>query len=191
MEPFEYVIVLISLILGLGLAQLLNGLADMLAQYKKTNFSLAHTIFIIVIFMVFIQDWWYSYQYSKQIEVWTLPIVLALLSFPMVLFLLARFLFPTGSRSLETDMRLYFFENWRWLYGLFASTIAISIIQNIQISGYTLTEQIPFFAYLTWYIVFIALNIKNMKYHNVFMVIQLIVWFAFLYFEPNTLSSTN
>ncbi|MEO9967528.1 MAG: hypothetical protein ABJF11_17155 [Reichenbachiella sp.] len=180
MEPFEYVIVLISLILGLGLAQLLNGVADMLAQYRKTNFSTAHTIFIVVIFLVFIQDWWYSYQYSKEIEQWTLPIVLALLSFPIVLFLLARFLFPTGSRSTETDMVAYFAENWRWLYALFMSTIVISIIQNIYISGFSVIEQIPLFAYLTWYIVFIALDIKKMKYHNGFMVAQLILWLFFI-----------
>lgn len=180
MAPFEYVIVLISLILGLGITQLLNGVADMVAQFSKTKFSTAHTIFIVVIFLVFIQDWWYTYQYSKQIDVWSLPIVLSLLSFPIVLFLLARFLFPTGSRSQETDMKAYFEENWRWLYGLFMVTIGISIIQNIYISGYTLVGQIPLFVYISWYIVFIVLNIKNMKYHNIFMILQLLLWIYFV-----------
>jgi len=179
MDPFEYVIVLISLILGLGLAQLLNGLADMLAQYKKTKFSTAHSIFIVIIFLVFFQDWWYTYQYSKEIIEWTEFIVLGLLSFPIALFLLARFMFPTGSRSQETDMQVYFFENWRWLYALFSSTIVISIIQNITISGYALVEQIPLMLYFTWYVVFISLNIKNMKYHNAFMIAQLALWIYF------------
>ena len=179
MAPFEYVVVFISLILGFGVAQLLNGVADMLAQFKKTKFSVAHSIFIVVLFFVFFQDWWYTFQYSHEIEKWTQYTVLALVSFPIALFLLARFMFPTGSRSQETDMHAYFYENWRWLYGLFSSTIAISIVQNIFISGYTLTEQIPLMIYFTWYIVIISLNIKSTKFHNIFQVAQLLLWLSF------------
>lgn len=179
MEPFEYVVVIISLILGLGLAQLLNGVADMLAQYKKTKFSVAHSIFIVVLFFVFFQDWWYTFQYSHEIEKWTQYTVLALVSFPIALFMLARFMFPTGSRSQETDMQAYFVENWRWLYAIFASTILISIVQNIAISGYTFVEQIPLMLYFTWYVMFISLNIQNQKYHNIFQVAQLLLWIYF------------
>ncbi|UXX80054.1 hypothetical protein N7E81_02905 [Reichenbachiella carrageenanivorans] len=179
MEPFEYVIVLISIILGLGIAQLLNGIADMLAQFKKTKFSVAHSIFVVVLFFVFFQDWWYTFQYSREIEQWSQFIVLALVSFPIALFMLARFMFPTGSRSQETDMYAYFSENWRWLYAIFASTILISIVQNITISGYTFTEQIPLMLYFTWYVVFISLNIQNQKYHNAFQIAQLLLWIYF------------
>ncbi|MEO9805817.1 MAG: hypothetical protein ABJF04_21345 [Reichenbachiella sp.] len=187
MDPFEYVIVLISLILGIGIAQLLNGLADMLAQYKKVKFSTAHTIYILIIFLVFIQDWWYSYQYSKQINAWTLPIVMALLSFPIFLYLLARFLFPTGSRSQETDMVTYFSENWRWLYSFFVSTIVISILQNVYISGLTWKENMPHFCYMGVYLIFIVGNFKNMRYHNVFMILQLIQWIVLFAVDKNML----
>ena len=117
MEPFEYVIVLSSLILGLCIAQILNGAADLLADVRKTKFSLTHSIFIAVVFMVTIQDWFYTYQYSKQVESWTLAVVMAILVFPLVLFILARFIYPTGARSQERDMTVYFSDNWRWLYG--------------------------------------------------------------------------
>ena len=180
MEPFEYVIVLISLILGLGVAQLLNGLADMLAQFKKTKFSIAHCLFIIVISCVFFQDWWYTFQYSKEIQFWTEVKVLLLLGVPIILFLLARFMFPTGSRGQETDMVAYFYENWRWLYGLFTLTIIISIIQNLYISHYEIIEQIPLMFYLFCYVLFIVLNVKDMRYHVVFMIFQTLLWMYFL-----------
>ena len=188
MQPFEYVVVLISLILGLGIAQLLNGLADMLAHYKKTKFSVAHTLYVIVVFLVFCQDWFYTYQYSKQIEHWTLSIILSLLIFPIALFLLARFLFPTGSRSRETDMVAYFEENWRWFYALFSLTIVISIIQNILISGYTLVEQTLLFCYLTAYLIFLIGDIKRKIYHNIFMILQLLLWIVFVFFDTTSLS---
>ena len=181
MEPFEYVVALISIILGLGLAQLLSGIADLVANYKNTKFSLAHTLYIAVIFLVFIQDWFYTYQYSKEIDNWTIPTCLALFIFPIFLFLVSRFIFPTGSRAHETDMVGYFDDNWRWMYSLFVITIIISIVQNITISGYTLAGQIPLFIYMSAYFIFIFGNIKNKFYHNIFIVAQLLLWLAFVF----------
>ncbi|UXP34032.1 hypothetical protein N6H18_08760 [Reichenbachiella agarivorans] len=187
MEPFEYVVIMTSLILGLAMAQILNGVADMVAHYSKTKFSFAHTILIVIIFFVAIQDWWYSYQYSKQIEVWTIPIVLAILSFPILLFIEARILFPTGSRSQETDMDRYFYENWKWIYSLFAMTIGISILQNVFFSGFTLLDQVPLMIYAGVYLLFIFGDFKNKLFHDVFMVAQLFVWLSFFLLDKTTL----
>lgn len=187
MEPFEYVVVLASLILGLAVAQILNGIADMVANYSRIKFSFAHSVLIAVIFMVTIQDWWYSYQYSKQIEVWTLPTVMAIMSFPIVLFLEVRLLFPTGTRSQELDMDVYFYQNYRWIYTLFLITILISITQNMYFSGYTLFEEIPLFIYAGVYVLFIFADFKNKLYHDIFVVAQLFVWLSFFILDPTTL----
>ncbi|WP_143520077.1 hypothetical protein [Reichenbachiella sp. 5M10] len=187
MEPFEYVVVMITLILGLGMTQLLNGVADMVAHYDKIKFSYAHSLLISVVFLVTLQDWWYSYQYSKQIEEWTLPIVLSLLSFPILLFVETRLLFPTGSRSQETDMEVYFQENWKWIYSIFVMTILISIAQNIYFSGYTIQEQIPLMIYAGVYLMFIFGDFRNKLLHEVFMVAQLFLWIGFAVLDSTTL----
>lgn len=188
MEPFEYVIVLSSLILGLCIAQILNGAADLLADVRKTKFSLTHSFFIAVVFMVTIQDWFYTYQYSKQVVDWTLAVVMAILVFPLVLFILARFIYPTGARSQERDMAVYFSENWRWLYGLFASTIVISMLQNYFISGIAWVDQVHLYIYFAVYMIYIVGNFKNLIYHRVFMIAQFLLWMSFLVFDTSTLN---
>ncbi|RJE73111.1 MULTISPECIES: hypothetical protein [Reichenbachiella] len=187
MESFEYVVVLTSLILGLAMAQILNGVSDMVAHYSKIKFSFAHTILIVIIFFVTIQDWFYSYQYSKQIEEWTMPTVLSILSFPILLFIEARILFPTGTRSKEVDMDVYFYDNWKWLYTLFTMTIIVSILQNIFFSGFTIIEQVPLMLYAGVYLLFIFGDFKNKLYHDIFMVAQLFVWLSFFILEKSTL----
>ena len=182
MNSFEYVVVMLTLILGLGIAQILNGISDMVAHYNKIKFRYAHTIYIFVIFLVYIQHWWYAYQYSHEVEIWTLPITISLLGFPILLFLQSRFLFPTGSRSQETDMVAYFEDNWKWLYSLFILSIFTSIIHNIFISSFTWQEQLPLMIYMSLFLVFIIGNVKNRMAHNVFMTVQLIFWLVFVFF---------
>ena len=86
MEPFEYVVVLTSLILGLGIAQILTGVSDIISHWKQIKFSLPHGIYIMVVFLIHIQEWWINYQYSKELMVWTLPVVLSILVFPILLY---------------------------------------------------------------------------------------------------------
>ena len=58
MEAFEYFVVMSSLILGLGIAQILMGFSDLVAHYKEVKFSLTHSIYAVVVFLIHLQDWW-------------------------------------------------------------------------------------------------------------------------------------
>lgn len=187
MEPFEYIVVLSSLILGLGITQILTGVSDLLAQYKVVKFSVSHSIYILIVFIIHIQEWWYSYQYSIQIEVWTLPTAMSIMLFPIILFLQARLLFPTGGRTNDTDMVAYYGENWRWLFSFGAVTIIISIWHNITFSGFSIFDQEPQLAYLTAYIVFIAFNIKGFYPHLVFLILQLGSWGIYFFLDTAVL----
>jgi hypothetical protein len=187
MEPFEYVVVLTSLILGLGIAQILTGVADMVSHWRAIKISLPHTIYVLVIFLICLQEWWINYEYSKVITVWTFQIVLSILIFPILLFIQARLLFPTGLRSADTDMDVYFEDQWRWLYAIGAMTVLVSIWQNVFISAIPLMDQLQLFALLAVYFLFIVLNIKNKKAHTVFLSLQLIAWIVYIVVEDGAL----
>ncbi|MFY0625016.1 MAG: hypothetical protein JXR07_01895 [Reichenbachiella sp.] len=184
MEAFEYFVVMSSLILGLGIAQILMGFSDLIAHYSQVRFSLTHIIYAIVVFIIHLQDWWYSYQYSLQIENWTFLLTIGLFTFHIILFLQARILFPTGARSQETDMVKYFGENWRLLYSLGSLTVLISIIKNLTLSNHTLIEIWPQPLYLAIYLAFILLNVKNYYAHVTFVTLQLMIWIIIIATDP-------
>ncbi len=189
MEPFEYVVVLFSLILGLGIAQLLTGIADVLSNLKNVKVGYAHTIMVFNVFLLHIQEWWYSYQYTNEVDVWTLPLVMFLLIYPILLFLLARMLFPTGVRGHETDLDEYYYDQWKWFFFLLLGIIVVSFLQNIIVSGWAIFSQIPQYVMAFIYIGFITLDIKNKKAHNVLLTLQAIAWIIAIVLDPYELKN--
>ncbi|MFY0652939.1 MAG: hypothetical protein JXQ96_12930 [Cyclobacteriaceae bacterium] len=188
MEPFEYVVVLTSLIIGLGIAQILTGVADMVAQYRKIKISAPHIIYVIVIFFLHIQEWWINYEYAKHIDVWSLQAVFGILVYPILLFIQARLLFPTGLRSRETDMVEYYEDQWRWLFSIGAWTVIISIWHNVLIQKIPLIEQIPQFGLLAAYMSYVIFNVKNKVAHIVFLSLILVALLVYIATDTQVLT---
>lgn len=187
LEPFEYVIVLFSLILGLGIAQILTGVADLCSNLRNVKTYLPHTVLIFNVFLLHIQEWWYSYSYMVEVQGWTLPLVMSLMTYPILLFLLARMLFPTGLRGGETNLMNYYQGEWRWFFGIFAGTALISLLQNVFVSGYPLSEQVPQLVLLILYPLFIMLNVTDKITHSIFLLLQAVGWVVYMIIDNSSL----
>ncbi len=175
MDPFEYTVILSSLVIGLGIAQLLQGTADVLSHIKHVKLSLPLTLMVIKCFLLCVQDWWFNYTYALLVDAWSIRMVLFVLVYPIFLFIWARMLFPTGLRSQETDLDAYYMDQWRSLFTVELITIILSIFQNLFISGYPLIEQVPLMVYEFAFVVFIAMNVQNRRAHIIFQIVSLII----------------
>jgi uncharacterized membrane protein len=112
-----------------------------------------------------------------------------LLVYPILLFLLARMLFPTGLRVNESDLDEYYYDQWRWFYGIILAIIIVSFLQNIIVSGLPITSQIPQYVMALSYIVFLTLDIKSRKAHNVFLTLQALAWVIAMLLDPFVLKA--
>ncbi len=180
MEPFEYVVVITSLIIGLGIAQVLNGLADIVSGFKHLKVSVAHVLMIISTFLNLYQDWFYNYEYSVHVEEWTMKVILGLLTFPILVFILARMLIPTGLRSDEKDLVAYYNEQWPSFFIISIWIVLISIFQDIHISGIPISEQIPKIVLIATYSAFLIFKIQNRWAHIIFQALFLIGMITFI-----------
>ncbi|HQQ82087.1 MAG TPA: hypothetical protein PK059_02805 [Cyclobacteriaceae bacterium] len=154
MTAFEYVIVLISIILGLGITQIMMGLADLVHQWNKVKFYWPHLIWIMLVFVLHIQDWWDTYN-LRGFEPWRLPTFLFFSLYPVNLFVLARILFPFQPTEGTIDLREFYFQNFR---KFFISTMLLnllSIAENIMVRGieYTLLVPAGLFLLLGWFVI--------------------------------------
>ncbi len=122
-SPFEYVTVLISIILGLGITQVLTGIADLIHQSNRVKVYWPHALWVIVILILHIQDWWATYDLRTEAS-WSLGIFLFVMIYPIVLFILARLLFPFGLQEGTVDLKTFYFENYRKIF-LFGSVLPI------------------------------------------------------------------
>lgn len=161
--------------MGLGIAQILTGIADVLSNFRNTKLYWPHTIFGLQLFLLHIQEWWVSYGYASEVGLWTLKTVLIILAYPILLFIMARMIFPTGIRGHETDFRTYYYDQWRRLFIVGSLTVVFSVLHNITISGLSWLEQIPQLIYFLAYLLFITINLRNHYAHLIFQLVTFLV----------------
>lgn len=93
MVEFEYVAVLVSIIIGFGLTHLLSGLADMLNRRGEYTLDPVHALWAVLVFFILCLNWWVFFQY-RQIAHWTFGMFMAVAVWSVIGYLLAVVLFP-------------------------------------------------------------------------------------------------
>ncbi len=156
MTPFEYVSVLISIILGLGISQLVTGVADMVHQWERIKLYWPHMLWIGFIFFLHIQDWWSLYD-LRNLTAWKLHTFLFTILYPINLFILARILFPFGSVDHGTDFKNFYFLNFRRIFVWAIFSVVLSILDNLFLSNLSLVEQ-PLQLLLLAFLLFITIR---------------------------------
>ena len=142
MNPFEYVTVLISIVLGLGITQILGGIANIIKQYGRITLYWPHSVWVFFVLLLMIQEWWVTYQ-LKSFTPWRLPSFLFIMMYPINLFVLARLLFPDRLRVKAINLRDFYFANYRRIFLLLMLSGLLSILYNLFILNLPLLHQWP------------------------------------------------
>jgi len=94
--------------LGLGITQLPSGIADLVHQSNRVRGLLAHLCWVVVIVLILhVQEWWLTYD-LRSFQPWQLPTFLFLMIRPVILFILARLLFPFGIQEGIIDLKEFY-----------------------------------------------------------------------------------
>lgn len=88
MDAFNYLSVLVSIIIGLGLTRLVEDLSRMFKHSSMDTFFFVQLAWVLFTLALHIQYWWAFWDYRK-VKVWTYPKFLLLLSGPVVLYFAA------------------------------------------------------------------------------------------------------
>ena len=132
---FEFVMVLVSIIIGLGIAEILNGVASQLRHRRTVRFYWVHSVFAMAIFLALIQQWWEIWGLSTA-TVWTIVGLLMMLGGPVGLYLIAHLLFPENLRG--ADLRDYYYGEMRPVWSLAAITVVMATLFRPVVFGDTL-----------------------------------------------------
>lgn len=140
MTPFEYVSVLISIVLGLGITQIVTGTADMIHNSERVRVYWPHVLWVVLVFFLHLQEWWILYG-LRQYQEWRLATFFFTILYPINLFILARILFPGGQEAGPIDLKEFYFKNYRKFFLLSAFLPVVSFIDNVFINQYPIEEQ--------------------------------------------------
>src|SRR5260370_2945148 len=92
-SSFEYVTVLISIVLGLGITQILTGIARLIQKRDKLIVYWPHLLWIVFILFLHVQEWWVMYE-LKTFMPWRVPVFFFVMLYPLPLFLMSTLNFP-------------------------------------------------------------------------------------------------
>jgi hypothetical protein len=184
MTPFEYVIVLISIIIGLGITTILTGVAELIKHNRPVSLYAPYIIWIALIFVLHIQDWWVSYRLMEE-KVWTLPLFLLIVLYPINLYILAHLLFPAASTD-AFDSKVFYLTHYPRLFIGSILLVIISLIHNLFYLGLPYVEQIPHVLVLVVLVSVLLTKNKNSAVHiTVSLVLLLIMILGFAIDQEN------
>jgi hypothetical protein len=133
MDAFEYLAVLISIILGLGIAQLLGGFGRWVEHRDAFRPFAPALIWAGILLLIHIQTWWSMFG-LRFVTQWTFVRFAVVLLRPIVLYLLAVLVLPSQSTT-TTDLRANYFAQRRWFFGLLAFLLVVSLSKDLVLSG--------------------------------------------------------
>ena len=164
-SPFEYITVLISIILGMGITQILTGVASLVNRWERVKLYWPHTALIILVFIIHIQEWWAFYE-MRHYKVWHLATFLFVILYPVSLYLLARILFPLSLKDAIIDLKTFYYSNYKRMFLMIIILDVLAIIDNIFISGYSIADQVVQLCVMILLIVFVVRGSRNEWVHK-------------------------
>jgi hypothetical protein len=177
MSDFEFLSVLISIVIGFGLTHLLGGLGYAY-HFRKTNkMDAVHVAWTIAVFFLLVLNWW-VFLLWRGFESWTFAVFFTIVMWAVSMYVLALALYPPRLAR-DVDYRTLFESNRTWLL----ATFIIMLLLDLVVTGIR-DEAVPetfFIVYLGHYITIAAVGIVVRKrFYDLFaawyMAITMALW---------------
>lgn len=132
---FDYLAVLISVVLGFAVTHVLTGMSGAMNRREHDRIDWLQMFWALNVLAYVLAMWWGMYWW-KHLSVWTVQAFAFLTSYAIVLFLLASVLFP-GEAGRADPERTAFQRNRQWFFGLLLAAHLIDIPETAakQVDG--------------------------------------------------------
>jgi hypothetical protein len=118
MGPFEYIALLASIVIALGITRIFTGIGRILQIRHEVKIYWVHLLWVGNVFLWLLLNWWILYRW-RTFEVWTFYLFIFVLISPIITFLLSVLLLPEPIER-GMDLKIYFYTNSKWFFGLAA-----------------------------------------------------------------------
>jgi hypothetical protein len=134
MSAFDYLTILISIVLGLAIANVLARLATVITARERTDFYWPPIAWAVWLFFISVQHWWaeWSVRHTPQ---WNFGTFWLQLLIPVDLFLLSALVLPDREEGGTLDLGYWYFRNRRWFFGFMFFLPALSIAEEVARTG--------------------------------------------------------
>lgn len=186
MDMFNYVMVLASVIIGLGITHLLQGVGGIVQHPRREKVYWVHLLWVAAIFLRAIFWWWFEFRLSTTPQ-WTFTLYLFVLGYAVLIYLWCALLFPRDLEGYE-GFKDYFYSRRAWFFGLVLLGQLVDIADTL-LKGLahfrSLGPGYPIGISVLSVLLLIAMRTRSERYHAafaIFVVVYLVV-FPLLLFD--------
>ena len=135
MDAFSYLSVLLSIIIGLGMTQILQGYRGLLLSRSRTRLYAPPLIWSGLGLVIAAQLWWASFGLAKQ-TAWNFGTFCVVLLQTILLYMMSGVVLPDVPSEGELDLRAHYFREARPFFGFGLAMLATSIVKDWMLSGH-------------------------------------------------------
>lgn len=133
MSDFEFLSVLISIVIGLGLTHLLAGLGRMFYFRASSVIDFVHIAWTIAVFFLLVLNWWVTLLW-RDISHWTFAHFFTLIIWTSTFYILALALYPPNLPT-QVDYRKLYESNRTWLMSTWTIMCLLDILVTFLREG--------------------------------------------------------
>ena len=133
MGEFEFISVLVSLIIGLGITNLLSGAGRAFYRRQKSPIDEVHMVLTAATLLILVLNWWVTFSWRTETN-WTFEKFLVLIVWMVSLFMLTIFLYPPDLSASE-EHRDVWLQNRPGYYGAFFVMCLFDVVQTAMRGG--------------------------------------------------------
>ncbi len=126
MTEFEYLAVLVSIVLGLGVTHLLAGVGRMIHRREVDTIDPLHAMWTASTFWVLILNWWVFFQ-AQSFDTWSFELFIVVILWSVSYFMLAMILFPPDLKDGEAYGQI-FEKNRKWFLSIFVVASLVDVL---------------------------------------------------------------
>ena len=179
MDAFSYLVVLVSVVVGLALAHLLAGVAAMVRARARITVYWPLAAQMALLFLLQVQMWW-AFFGLHGVRMWSFPKFLVVLMQAVLVYLATAILVPEIRESGRVDLKECYYREARWYFTGLLLVVLDSLAKNTLLTGH-IQNGID----LAGHIAFIALSIAGITarrewVHKTIAVAALLVFTSYI-----------
>ena len=188
-DQFQHVMVLTSIIIGLGITHILVGIGSAIDRLSghghRLQLSWAHGAWLAALFVWMVLFWWWQFRLLGLLKAWTLGHYFFIILYAVLLFLLAVILVPSDWASTDS-LDVYFLSKRWWFYPVFLLASIADLVDSFLKGGWQYVlgmGVIPLvFTAASIPVCLVGVLSKNIRVHS-FMAVVFLLWLVIVGFE--------
>jgi len=179
MSRFEYLSVLISTVIALGISEIVTTWGRLLRVRERVHFYWLHSFWTIFMVVMMVQFWWGFWEF-RIVEGWSLPGLLAVVAESLVLVLAGMSLLPSPDLSGPLDLRTHYFANCRLFFTLGAILLLMLTAVDALVGGQPFLHPENAVRLPAAILVILAALFPNERFHVAFTLLSAALFIGFV-----------